>query len=62
MNKCKYCSRNCKLDFCSIECGGHYKRIIRDIEHQKVLDSLDKREYTPNQEKAFKKIEQMLCK
>jgi hypothetical protein len=60
MNKCKYCSKDCKLLFCSIECGGHYKKIVRDIEHQRVLDSLNKRKYTPKQEKAFNEIQRIL--
>ena len=56
-NKCKYCSQPAYRNFCSLECQGKFEDIVGKIQHQKDVERLTRRVYTPEESKNLKKIE-----
>ena len=58
---CAYCSKDCKLVYCSKECADKRTKILRDIEHIKQIQKKKKGKFTEEQMDKFRQIKQYLC-
>ena len=59
--KCKYCSKDCKLTYCSIQCAKRRTKILLDIENRKKQQKRNPRKFTTEELEKFDKIKEYLC-
>ena len=60
MNNCKYCSKQSKLDYCSVECANRRTKILLDIDNRKKQQKQNPRKFTTEELHKFDKIKEYL--
>ena len=61
MNNCKYCGKDCKLDYCSVQCADRRTKILLDIDNRKKQQRQNRRKFTTEELEKFDRIKEYLC-